>query len=575
MLTTARRAALLLLCLLATVHAVELPRGLNIDGATDLEKLTLGDAIAMVLHNNLEVQFQKVDARIEEARKRYAAGVYDPLFTASATRQLFFQPDLTSNLTTAQQAALAFQFPQIFGNSGNIIVFDQHSDRFEASLQMRTPFGTRFALTARESKTLSTFKGDTRSVRPFYQAFGGIEVRQPLLKDFGPAANLTDLRLARISQKVAELGWEKTVSDAIGSVLGDYFDMLFAQADLRVKQDAIAADEKLIQQNQRRLELGFMSPIDVQQARAQVSLDHEQQLLSKNLFMERQFALRRLISKEAHEHTSRIFLPVETPDIDLPKLDRAELLKTAFAKRLDYLSAVTEASKQDIRLRFARNQLWPQLDLLGTYGYNGLAENGSEARSRALDSQAPQWSAGLQFSVPLGSVQSRAQLDAIKGFKEQAILKIRQSELTVTVDVDTSLSRIETSRQRLATSRQTRELNEEAVRIAYKRLEEGQISSFDLIEQQRKIYDARSRELAAKADLNKSIATLWQATGTVLENMGIQIARTGKHAADLDALPARVTPQTRQRIVTTTVSASEPAPAPSATPKPAPAPRRK
>ena len=456
-----------------------------------------------------------------------------------------------------------------------VIVFDQHSDRFEASIQGRTPFGTRFALTARESKTLSTFRGDTRSVRPFYQAFGGIEVRQPLLKDFGPAANLTDLRIARISQKVAELGWEKTVSDAIGSVLGDYFDMLFAQADLRVKQDAIAADEKLIEQNQRRLEVGFMSPIDVQQARAQVSLDHEQQLLSKNLFMERQFALRRLISKEARENTSRIFLPVETPDIDVPKLDRAELLKTAFAKRLDYLSAVTDSGKQDIRLRFARNQLWPQLDVLATYGYNGLSENGGDARNRALDSQAPQWSAGIQFSVPLGSVQSRSQLDAIKGFKEQAILKIRQSELTVTVDVDTSLSRIETSRQRLATAKQTRELNEEAVRIAYKQLDTGKISSFDLIEQQRKIYDARSRELAAKADLNKSIATLWQATGTVLENLGIQIARTGKHAADLNAIQARVTPQTRERAVPVAAIVPAVESAPTAKPKPAPAPRRK
>jgi outer membrane protein TolC len=63
------------------------------------------------------------------------------------------------------------------------------------------------------------------------------------------------------------------------------------------------------------------------------------------------------------------------------------------------------------------------------------------------------------------------------------------------------------------------------VRIAYRRLEEGQISSFDLIEQQRKLYDAKSRELAARADLNKSIVTLWQAKGTVLENCGITIAR--------------------------------------------------
>ena len=319
-------------------------------------------------------------------------------------------------------------------------------------------------------------------------------------------------------------------------MLGNYFDMLFAQADLRVKQDAIAADTKLMEQNQRRLELGFMSPIDVQQARAQISLDVEQQLLSKNLFMERQFALRRLITRQANESASRIFLPVETPDLAMPRLDRSALLATAFTERLDYLAAVTDAGKQDIRLRFARNQLWPQLDVIGTYGYNGLGDTELDARGRATSSQAPQWSFGVQFSVPFGNVQARSQLAAIKGFKEQAILKIQQSEHTVTVDVDTALSRIETSRQRLETARQTRALNEEAVRIGYRRLEEGQISSFDLIEQQRRVYDARSRELSAKADLNKAIATLWQATGTVIERMGVAILRGDRRRTELTAV---------------------------------------
>src|SRR3954463_16685111 len=123
MLTLARRAAFPLLCLLTAAHAVELPRGLNISGVNDVQKLTLGDAVGMVLKNNLEVQFNLVDAKIEDARKRYAAGVFDPVFSANASRQLLFTPDLTSNLATAQQAALASEFPTIFGNNSDTIIF--------------------------------------------------------------------------------------------------------------------------------------------------------------------------------------------------------------------------------------------------------------------------------------------------------------------------------------------------------------------------------------------------------------------------------------------------------------------
>ena len=555
MVTFALRAALSIFFSAAVAHGIELPRGLKLEGHQEIRTLTLGQAVEMVLANNLEVQFNKVDVKIEEARRRFAAGIFDPVFNTSASRESLDRPDITSNLTQAESLLQLAQIRAIEENtrqlqiinqqpitpfsdfsSSRTFVFQQDADRLEAGLQFRTPLGTRAALTAREAKIRTTFEGDQRTVRPFYQAFGGIEVRQPLLKDFGPAANLADVRAARISQQVAELAWEKSVSDALTAVLGNYFDMLFAQADLRVKQDAIAADTKLVEQNLRRLELGFMSPIDVQQARAQVSLDTEQQLVSKNLFMERQFALRRLISSKAEDNSSRIYLPVEAPDLNMPTGNRATLLGVAFTKRPDYLAAVTDAGKQDIRLRFARNQLWPQLDVLGTYGYNGLGNSEIEARRGAVDKQAPQWSFGLQFSVPLGNVQARAQLEAIKGFKKQAELKIEQSELTVTVDVDTALSRIETSKQRLATARQTRELSEEAVRIAYKRLEEGQISSFDLIEQQRRVYDAHSRELGARADLNKSIATLWQATGTVLDNMGIEIVRGDRRRTELNAV---------------------------------------
>ena len=275
-----------------------------------------------------------------------------------------------------------------------------------------------------------------------------------------------------------------------------------------------------------------MSPIDVQQARAQVSLDQEQLILSKNLFMERQFALRRLITAEGREGGTRVFVPVQTPRLEAPPGGRTEFLQTAFQRRPDYLAAVTDAEKQDIRLAFAKNQLWPNLDLVGTYGYNGLNEDWQGARDLAWHSQAPQWSFGIQFSMPLGRVQNRAQYDAIRGFKEQAILKIKQTELAVTVDVDTALSRMETGRQRVATARQTRELNEEAVRIAYRRLEEGQISVFDIIEQQRKLYDAKSRELGAQADLNKAVVTLWHATGTIQDYTGITVVN-GKRRRDL------------------------------------------
>jgi outer membrane protein len=510
----------------------------------NLEPITLQEALMRAFEHNLEAKFDKVDIKISAARIRFAAGAFDPVFNLNASRESIQRPDNTANLTQAdsllQQAQIlaiqentrAIQIatgqpvtPFVPLNTNRVVVFDQDADRYESALQFRTPLGTRFQFSARQAKIRSTFDGDPRDVIPFYTAFGGLEVRQPLLKDFGPDANLADLRTARINARVADLNWQKRLSDTAQQVMSTYIDMLFSLADIAVRQDAIAADEKLVMQNERRVELGFMTPFDVQQARAAVSQDREQLLLSKNVFLERQFLLKRLILEDYQLAESQVFVPVAIPDLPIPKTERAVLLRTAFENRLDYRAAITEAEIQDIRLKFARNQLWPQLDLVGSFGYNGLAFDYATARQKAYHSQAPEWSLGVQFSIPLGNVQSRAQLRAITGFKEQALIKIKQAEQTVSIDVDTVLSRIETLRQRLETARQTRDLNEEAVRIAIRQLEEGKISSFDVIETQRRLYDAKSRELSARAELNKAISQLWLATGTMLEETGITIKK--------------------------------------------------
>jgi outer membrane protein TolC len=506
-----------------------------------VEFISLDEAIGAALANNLEIQFDRVGVEIEKARKDFAFGVFDPSFNITVSRDSILRPDNTANLTTSEGINQFNQIRAIQENTralqiatgqevtpffeatagGEVVVFDADTDRYQASLQGRTPWGMRYALTASQTKLRSTFIGDTRTIIPQYSAFGGFEIAQPLLRGAGTDANLSDVRVAQVNQRVADLLWRNRISETVQAVLVVYSEMAYALQDVRVKEDSVAANRRLLAQNERRLELGFMSPIDVQQARVAVSADEEALLTSKGAFLERQYQLRRLITREADTDQRRVFVPRPVAPIAVPVLDRSESLRTAYQNRLDYRAAVVRAEAQDIRLKFARNQLWPQLDLVGTYGYNGLSDDWRSARQEAYHSQAPQWSFGIQFSLPLGNMQSRAQLRAIEGFKEQALLDIKQQELRVSVDVDTVISRIETNRQRVETARQSRALNEEAVRIANRRLDEGQISSFDVIETMRKLYEARSRELDALAALQTSVTQFWLATGTVLDRTGI------------------------------------------------------
>jgi outer membrane protein TolC len=400
-------------------------------------------------------------------------------------------------------------------------IFDQQNDRFNTGVQGRTPWGMRYGFQVEANRLRNTYSGDISTVFPEYATSATVTVIQPLLRNFGPDANLADVRIARLNKKTQILAWKLRVSTIVQSVISTYYDMLYAMKDVEVREESIQSGLKLFEQNKRRLELGFMSPLDVQQAEVQVSTDREALLISKGFFMERQFALKRLILKELQVDERRIYVPTTAPRLMAPKIDRAEFMQTALARRYDYQAALLDAEVQDIRLRFARNQLWPQVDLVGTYGLNGLQGNYGDSFDEAASGHTPEWSAGVQVQIPWGFVRERAQLNLVKGLKEQSIIKIKQTELTVGVDVDTVISRILTNQQRVDTARKTRELNEEAVRVANKRLEEGQISSFELIEQGRRLGDARSRELATIAEFNKSVSQLWLVTGTILDRQGI------------------------------------------------------
>ncbi len=525
------------------------------------QTITLSDAIQWALKNNLDSKVEEVGVLVEEARLRNSYGEFDPVFSFSVVRSDAQNPDSRNNISSADAVAqlesIQAQIDAINNNtdalhtninairearglppltfsttplaaglgSNQPIIFDQQTDHGEVSIQARSPFGTVIRAGVRTTRLRSTFDGDTRTITPTYLASTTFEGRHPLLKDFGFDASLADIRISRKTRDSQELTWKFRLEATLQNVVSNYYEVLLGITDLENKGDAITAGLGLVAQSKRRKELGFLSPYEVQQAQVQLSFDRENLLLAKNFFLDRQFSLKRLILPGYKSEDRSVYLPVEMPSLKVPVLDRDALLSMAFEKRLDFKAALIAAESEDIRIKFAKNQRLPQLDIVGSYGWSGLDTGGyQDAWNRMTHSQAPQWQLGVSGSFPIGGIQPRAQLDAAKARKQQALLRIKAAELEIGLSVERAIELIRTNEQRLKTARFTKTTADEAVRVGFRRMEEGLISNFDLIEQQRKLYEARTRELSAIFDLNKSITQLWLATGTVLENLGITFA---------------------------------------------------
>ena len=110
------------------------------------------------------------------------------------------------------------------------------------------------------------------------------------------------------------------------------------------------------------------------------------------------------------------------------------------------LQAQLNVEQQGIQLKYYRNQLFPELDLIGSYGFNGASSglNGANAQYDPTIDQigsgnAPFYSYGAQLSMPLSNVGPRNKYKSTKVTLQQILLQLKQLEQNVMVEIDNAV----------------------------------------------------------------------------------------------------------------------------------------
>jgi outer membrane protein len=514
-----------------------------------LRTITFSEALQSALKHNLDSKIEEIGVLIRDAQIRDAYGDFDPVFSFAATRSYAESPsrnDIDSpervtqiEATIANSIAIQqntnelrrlqglpplpvfFDSPTAGFAPQRVFVFEQETDRGELNLQARTPLGTILTAGVRAQRIRNAEVGNSDQAVPSYTALATVEARQPLLKGFGFDANLVNIRISRKNKEQQELAWKFRIERTLQSVVTNYYNMQASFAQIENKAEAIRADMKFVENIMMRKQLGLSADSDIEQAKVQMLFDKEEIYPSKNNYLQSQYDMQRLILPKHDEGQLAVLLPVNIPSLKVPLMDREALRSLAYEKRYDYKSTLIAVESEDLRIKFAKNQRLPQLDIVGSYGWNGIDNGYNEAINNTTHSQGLQWQLGVTGSFPVGGIQPRAQLDAARARKEQSLLQLRAIELQIGLDVDAAVDFIKNAQTRLDVARQTTKSALVAVKADLRKFEEGQATVFEVIEQQRRYNLAKDRELIAEFALNQSIINLWFATGTVQENLGI------------------------------------------------------
>jgi outer membrane protein TolC len=204
-----------------------------------------------------------------------------------------------------------------------------------------------------------------------------------------------------------------------------------------------------------------------------------------------------------------------------------ESWRNGIEKRPDYLDKKEKLEQERITLKYTQNQLYPSLDVAGTYGRNGLGTTWGNSidtlAGKGANAPFEKWGGAVVFTVPLSRKTDRANYKIQKINVETAILDIKKLEEQIVRDIDDAVKKIRSAYAAIESTREARVFAEAALDAEQKKLENGKSTNFQVLGQQDKLTQARAAEILALTVYNKALHDLYFREGTTLERNKIYL----------------------------------------------------
>jgi outer membrane protein TolC len=397
--------------------------------------LTLEDAIALALEDNLDVEAERYNLTLAKTDVARAAGggslrgidygiatvqngvggPGSPLLNAATANTNPTTPtvtDLTSLNATTQttqslsEVAAGFQYaagpnvplfdPQLIGDAGYLrrsdtvtlssttstsgpAVVSQPLDFVAANVAYLQGFSTGLQLEAIGNNASAVQYGSNRQLDPFATPSTSVTLTQPLLRGFGRGVNLRYLRIARTDQKISRLLFEQQVMETIYGTSRLYFDLVSLGENVLVKQESLRAATKLREDDEQQEQLGTLAPIELTRAKALESSSRFDLVQAQGLYKEQEIILRNELLRTASPAFTAAFDEiVPTDKINVPAalepLDVQALVQQGLARRPDLAQAQLQIEAGKISAHASRNAALPQLNVYANAQTRGASE---------------------------------------------------------------------------------------------------------------------------------------------------------------------------------------------------------
>jgi len=489
--------------------------------------LTLDDAVKLALDRNLDIAVQRLNPEISDVAIASARAVYNPVLTSS------FGPQSVTQLPTSQLQ---------LGAGGAATVTDTLN--YNGGVSQSIPWGGG-SFSAGLNNFRRTSNSNNSLFNPQFQSAWSFAYTQPVLRNFGVDATRRTIQVTRLNRDISDVQLRSTITNTVSNVRNAYWDYVFAVQSVDVAQRSLDLAEQLVKDNQTRVEVGTMAPIDVVQAQSQSATQRQNLVVAQGTMRTAELALKRLIVSGTADANWNVQIdPTDRPDFRPEAIDVEAAVRRALSERTDVAIAKKNIEANDDTLKYLRDQLKPQADLALSYIPQGVggtelfrSSSGtlgstitstqdlgmSEAFASLFRNTYPQWTAQVNFSYPLGVSTQRANVARARIQLNQVEAQMKQIELQVATDVTNAAINVQSGIERVQAAQSARELAQKTLEAEQSKFEVGMSTNYNVILTQRDLATAQNNELQAILNYRKALVEFERLQQTTLQSLGISI----------------------------------------------------
>jgi len=525
--------------------------------SSNVVPLSMNDAIRKALQNNNDIEVSRDDVRFAEQQLRSLQGVYEPIFSIT--------PQYIHNITP-QQSSL--------GGSGNTGKTTSTIFNWNPSVtkSFETGGGT-YTIQFANSRTNTS--NSFNLINPFYSSNLSLSINQPLLRNRSIDANRHAIRVQRKRLEQTDSDFRQRTIQIISSVQAAYWNLVFALRNQQNQLDSLQVSRQNMSNIEAEIAAGAKAPLDRAQVQTDIATREANLYIASQSVSIAENNLKQLMLRDpqAPEWSAQL-TPTDSPAFDLSPVNLSAALDDAHKNRPELRRLSLQRDINSVDLQYFENQKLPQVDIQSTVATTGLAGtqlgspagtpvpliSGSSTTStnafllnqiqtlqRALGQPvaivptvassgiAPNLvggygkdlanlfgfgtrniTVGVAISLPFHNKTAEANLAGARIQREQLDASYRSQDQAIEMDVRNAAQSVDTAQKRVVASRAARESAEQQLAGEQKLYYVGRSTTFLLLQRQQELTAARTTELQAQTDYNKSLADLQRATGSTL-----------------------------------------------------------